>query len=123
MKKVYCPECGAEMVLRNSKYGLFYGCSHYPECQATHGAHQNSGEPLGIPADKQTKQWRIKAHETFDNYYKKWGMKRKEAYKFLQTLMGLSQKEAHIGRFDKEQCQRLISRIVGGKEKGGENEK
>ena len=28
-----CPECGAPMVLRRSKFGkLFYGCSRYPKC-------------------------------------------------------------------------------------------
>ena len=37
------------MVLRNSKYGLFYGCSTYPNCKASHGAHKD-GKPLGTPA-------------------------------------------------------------------------
>ena len=27
-----CPKCGAEMVLRTSRYGKFYGCSRYPSC-------------------------------------------------------------------------------------------
>lgn len=31
----YCPYCGAPMVLRNGKYGPFYGCSRYPECYGT----------------------------------------------------------------------------------------
>ena len=32
-----CPECGAKMVLRSSKYtdGLFWGCSTYPKCRRT----------------------------------------------------------------------------------------
>lgn len=110
-EKIYCPECKAEMVLRNSKYGLFYGCSRYPECKATHGAHNNSGKPLGIPGDKETKEWRIKAHNVFDSNCKKYGLKRGEAYKLLQTIMGLNSKEAHIGRFNKEQCQLLISKL------------
>ena len=25
-----CPQCGGNLVLRNGKYGSFYGCSHYP---------------------------------------------------------------------------------------------
>ena len=33
-KKV-CPECGEEMVLREGKYGKFWGCSGYPECKHT----------------------------------------------------------------------------------------
>jgi len=30
-----CEECGAAVVLRRSKKGLFLGCSRYPECKAT----------------------------------------------------------------------------------------
>lgn len=32
---VICPDCGAEMVKRNSRYGEFYGCSNYPTCKKT----------------------------------------------------------------------------------------
>ncbi len=38
-KQIYptisCPECGAPMVLRQSRYGPFWGCSRYPECKGT----------------------------------------------------------------------------------------
>lgn len=27
-----CPLCGGNLVLRNGKYGRFYGCSNYPQC-------------------------------------------------------------------------------------------
>jgi DNA topoisomerase-1 len=27
-----CPKCGAPMVLRRGRYGPFYGCSRYPDC-------------------------------------------------------------------------------------------
>lgn len=30
-----CPECGSQLVYRNSKYGKFIGCSNYPECDYT----------------------------------------------------------------------------------------
>lgn len=30
-----CPKCGGKMVLRNGKYGEFYGCSNYPKCNHT----------------------------------------------------------------------------------------
>lgn len=30
-----CPQCGNELVLRNGKYGMFYGCSGYPGCRFT----------------------------------------------------------------------------------------
>lgn len=30
-----CPKCGGELMRRNGKFGLFYGCSNYPECRYT----------------------------------------------------------------------------------------
>ena len=33
-----CPRCGGDLVLRNGKYGKFYGCSNYPKCRYTHPA-------------------------------------------------------------------------------------
>ncbi|MBE6538442.1 MAG: type I DNA topoisomerase [Ruminococcaceae bacterium] len=30
-----CEKCGADMVLRNGRYGSFYACSRYPECNFT----------------------------------------------------------------------------------------
>ena len=30
--KGLCPLCGGKLVLRNGKYGQFYGCSNYPKC-------------------------------------------------------------------------------------------
>lgn len=30
-----CPECGSPVDLKEGKYGLFYGCSKFPECRFT----------------------------------------------------------------------------------------
>ena len=30
-----CPVCNSMMMLRNGKYGIFYGCSKYPYCKGT----------------------------------------------------------------------------------------
>lgn len=30
-----CPRCGAKLVLRHGKNGVFYGCSNYPRCKFT----------------------------------------------------------------------------------------
>jgi len=30
-----CPECGAELKLRQGKNGSFYGCTNYPSCRFT----------------------------------------------------------------------------------------
>jgi DNA topoisomerase-1 len=46
--KPYCPECGAQMVLRKPKkhqdYDPFWGCSQYPECRGSRNI-QEDGTP------------------------------------------------------------------------------
>lgn len=106
-----CPECGSRMVLRDSRFGLFYGCTSYPDCSATHGAHKATGEPLGIPADRPTKAARIEAHEVFDALWKGHRMTRERAYAWMAERLGLTAEEAHIGRFDIEQCKRLVEAV------------
>lgn len=33
-----CPKCGGRLILRDGKYGKFYGCSNYPKCRFTQKA-------------------------------------------------------------------------------------
>ncbi len=107
--KLDCPECEGKLVLRLSRYGLFYGCSNYPICKAAHGAHPD-GKPLGVPANAETRSWRMKAHDVFDKLYQGESpiMSREEAYGYLQYIMGLSEEDAHISKFTTKQCQELI---------------
>ena len=102
-----CPECGSSMVLRTSKYGLFYGCVEYPKCTSAHGAHKKTGKPLGKPADKKTKLARIRAHASFDQLWKSKHMERDDAYTWMQEAMEMSEDEAHIGKFNEDQCDKL----------------
>lgn len=111
-----CPDCGARMVLRTARRGSlagkpFYGCSNYPRCTATHGAHPD-GRPLGIPGDRATKDARMRAHAAFDTLWKGGEMPRGDAYRWMQGALGMTADEAHIGRFDVATCERLIAAVV-----------
>ena len=110
--EITCPDCGRPMRLRNSKYGLFWGCSGYPECRATHGAHPD-GRPLGRPGTKEEKEARVRAHAAFDRLWSGKGapMRRDEAYRWMQEAMGLSDEDAHIGKFDVGQSETLIGYV------------
>ena len=33
LERGICPRCGGNLVLRNGKYGEFWGCSNYPKCK------------------------------------------------------------------------------------------
>lgn len=110
-----CGECGARMELCSSvKFTKpFYGCTRYPECRGSHGAHAD-GAPLGKPANQETKRARIQAHAMFDQIWKqKLVTHRGAAYNWMRQVMGLTNSQAHIGEFDIQQCaelQRLVCR-------------
>jgi ssDNA-binding Zn-finger/Zn-ribbon topoisomerase 1 len=86
----------------------FYGCSRFPDCQATHGAHPD-GSPLGVPGDHETKLARSQAHAVFDRLWKGPDAQftQKGAYAWLQRVMRLTPDEAHIGQFNKHQCRQV----------------
>lgn len=108
------PECGGKLVLKQSRYGPFYGCTEWikTRCPGAHGAHED-GKPLGIPAPKAVKQARMKAHASFDRLWKERPprMSRGGAYVWMQRAMNMTPDEAHIGRFDVEQCERLCRHV------------
>ena len=34
-KRILCPKCGSEPVLKRGKYGNFYGCHNFSKCKYT----------------------------------------------------------------------------------------
>ncbi len=34
-KEVKCPECGMRMRIKEGRYGYFWGCEGYPQCDKT----------------------------------------------------------------------------------------
>lgn len=116
---VTCPDDGAPMRLRPSRYGLFYGCSNYPKCKGTHGAHPD-GKPLGTPATRETKDARIRAHAAFDGLRKLMGWKRNDSYQWLADRLAIPRADCHIAMFDLETCARVVA-ICAGEEKAVPN--
>lgn len=118
LPEVICPSCGAKMELKftlkfrykNNDPRKFWGCSRFPKCKATHGAHPD-GRPLGNPADQPTKEARMRAHAAFDRLWKDGGMSRTQAYVVMQELMGMTPAEAHIGKLTLEECETLIAKL------------
>lgn len=110
-RKLKCPECGGTLVPKIGAHGIFYGCVNWPECLATHGAHQSGdkmGQPLGTPANKETREWRVHAHTALDVLWKKTKTKRKQVYAWLRKEMNLKRRECHISRMNIEQCKRVV---------------
>lgn len=123
---VYCPYCDKETELVDSKeiygnrsYGWAYLCR---DCWAYVGCHNKTKIPLGLPANEETRNWRMKTHAMFDPLWKvdvTNGMitksdRRKLLYKKVSELMNLEPYQTHIAMFNVEQCQELISLILNG---------
>lgn len=48
-----CPECGHPVLIRSGRYGLFYGCSAYPECTYTGKIEAESAQTKeAVPTDE-----------------------------------------------------------------------
>lgn len=106
MTDVHCGECGHTMVLRDSKYGKFWGCSMFPKCRGAHGARPDAVARLGVPADKATKLARIEAHDAFDELWRNGPMpSRRAAYNWLRQHPSLPN---HIGQMTEAECRRLV---------------
>lgn len=116
---VLCGECASPMILRETtKYPnpdgtprRFFGCSSYPQCRGTHGAHQATGEPLGIPADEPTKKARMAVHAVFDRIWKDRHLPRNDAYRLLQELTSKSADKAHISMFTQAECAAVLPKL------------
>ena len=107
-----CPYCHkkAQWVENKAIYGKNYGksymCYYCEPCNAYVGCHNNTKEPLGTMANKELREYRIKAHEAIDYYWKYAGLTRKEVYQKLKNYFGA---DIHIGESDISLCQRVCN--------------
>lgn len=113
-----CAELDCDGVLRlrwSSRFSCwFYGCERFPVCNGTLPAEVD-GAPRGKPRTKELQGWRVKAHAAFDVIWKIRGFRRHTAYAWLRRVMVMPPNQAHIGKFNIDQCQKII-RLV--EEKG-----
>lgn len=75
-RKFYsCPECLGELLPREGKYGLFYGCENYPNCKFTCSEDEYAGVYRNISERQNSEQERkerkeVTRRETFYNCYR-----------------------------------------------------
>jgi hypothetical protein len=118
---IICPYCEkpAKLVDSSLVYSQSYGKIWYcKSCDAWVGTHKNSKKhkPLGRLANKELRQWKIKAHAFFDLLVQgkirrdkcSKNQARKAAYKWLARQLGIETKDCHIGMFDIDMCKKVI---------------
>jgi len=109
--KIFCPYCKKEAKWCENKerygknYGKSYMCYWCKDCDSYVGCHNNTRKPLGTMANKELRDWRMKAHAHIDPYWKSGKLSRGQVYELLKKKFG---KEIHIGESDIELCKAII---------------
>lgn len=109
-----CADCGKGMKLRRVKKkrkgssGTFYGCSGYPDCEATLPAHED-GTPDGEPVDEDTRTARRDALEAFNALWRgvKGGSK-DSARRLIAGGLEIPIHELEISKLDVTACLKVL---------------
>jgi hypothetical protein len=126
-----CPYCRSKTQLVDSSivygksYGLIYLCQ---PCNAYVGVHKGTTNAKGRLANEELRYWKIQAHSYFDKIARTPLIhlickeelpklnSRNKAYWWLAKQMNMDQVHCHIGKFDVDECKRVIEickRYVG----------
>lgn len=99
-----CPFCGGNVRYTSNAeiYGKEYGngkCYLCKKCEAYTGVHNNTDIALGVLANKEMRQLKIKCHDIFDKLWVN-SKQRNAMYRKLAFLMNIDKKHCHFGHFD-----------------------
>lgn len=106
-----CPYCNrpSEYVDSFEVYGKSYGMMYLcRECQAWVGVHRGTDQALGRLAKRQLREWKIKAHNAFDQIWRTKKLSRDNAYYWLSIQLGIDREITHMGMFDVDQCKKVV---------------
>lgn len=121
LKAYICPYCGkpteyvsSTEVYGGRDFGMVYRCK---PCKAWVGVHnKTSKRALGRLANKELRDWKIRAHDAFDQLWKRKMKKdkvskskaRNAGYDWISKELNIPREYTHIGMFDVEQCKQVV---------------
>ena len=123
MQGKLCPYCGKEpeyvdsaIVYSGKSYGMIYYCA---ADKAWVGVHKRwPKKALGRLANGELREWKKKAHETFDpQWHQGIFESRGDAYSWLSDFLKLPIEYTHIGMFGVETCKKIVLYIESSIEK------
>lgn len=95
-----CPIHNCSLAAHDTKYGIRFQC---PMAGCTVVCWDGS---TSTPADYETRQARMAAHDVFDHLWKSGLFTRKEAYKKLSKYLNIPARYTHIGLFDEKTAEK-----------------
>lgn len=117
-----CNLCGGKVVYTSNSliYGKEYGSEKMyfcTKCGAYVGTHKSRPkEALGLLADKEMRDMKMKCHHLFDEKWKNQNNPRearKKAYKEFAERLGISIDECHFGYFDMDMLNKAYGILKG----------
>ena len=103
MTKYVCPDHNCDLRYSKTKYGIRWACPH-PGCTVVCWGGKTS-----TPANQELRTLRNYCHSLFDPIWKtSRSISRTKLYNRLAEYMNIPTEKAHIGMFDKEQCNKVI---------------
>ena len=128
-----CNICGGKVIYTSNSmiYGKEYGSGkmyYCTICEAYVGTHKPSPtEALGILANEEMRELKMKCHYIFDQQWKNISNSKKRhfarvnAYKELAKALGIRLEECHFGYFDMKMLQKAYMILNNDKEKRESN--
>lgn len=113
---VKCHFCGGnvEFVDNSKVYGKQYGngkCYLCTNCRAYVGVHTGTKTALGILANQEMRDKKIKCHDLFDSMWRGTN-KRNQLYKKLADEMQIERSHCHFGHFDIEELDKAYDILI-----------
>lgn len=103
-----CVECGANMVLKRGRLGLFYGCVRYPSCNGLLPALPD-GRPRGAPRSRALQRARNEIHIEIARLVKgDVGPTKGRVYEWLADAMSMSPRTCHASKFGVVDASRAV---------------
>lgn len=113
-----CPDCGARLILKEGKFGIFYGCERYHEtgCRGAHNCRL-PGVPAGIPANTETRALRKQVLNALEDLSTPKGNPNEGSpssrydWDWLSENLHLTRQEMQVASLDKDGCLKILKAI------------
>ena len=103
MAKLKCPKHDVKLIGKKTRFGMRWDCP-IEKCTVVCWGGRTS-----TPADYETRVARHETHMVFDPLWQSGMVPKNRLFKRLSQHMGLPQREAHIGMFNRDQCQKVMA--------------
>jgi hypothetical protein len=108
-----CPRCKGDLLLKDGRFGFFYGCENWInlQCTGSMDCNQQTVEPFLLYTDEFTLEAQRRLQVAFDQVWTS-GLKSKpQAFLWLAEFLNRPARELRFQYLSKEECARAMKAI------------